>query len=821
MFSALRKIAFKLVILAGIPVVGALLLALELANGARDRARTAEAIGSIEDLAELSARMTDTVNELQTERAKAALALGLRQAAESPSARQQQADAAFDAQEKRTDTSVRTMEAFLVRRDVSRMPPRLQGDLLRARAALRRAPAERAHLASGGASISGLLDYYGTTNDALIDATAALTRLSDDGDMLRALSSLVEVMQVQECESRKHALLSHTFAAGEFAPGTYRYLVTLVTEQGVHAASLLSFATADQVALYRQTLVRPVSAQAADMLKRALEATEGGLDVDVDQWFDAQASRVRDLVGVERTLASRTREIARSKLAESRRAMLYGEGLAVCVVLVSLGLATIIGRGITRSVLALVNVAGKVQQEKDFSLRAPRTTRDEVGTLTDAFNEMLTVIQQRDRALGSHRENLERVVLERTQELSKRNEDMRLVLDTVAQGLVTVDRAGRISAERSRAFEVFFGRPGPDATFFDHIAGADAELSGALQRQWTQVMSDADSETRAAGGDKHRWQIGARHFELAYQPTLQLDRVTGALLSISDITAETAEATAREQLEKELQLAQKLEGVGQLAAGVAHEINTPMQYVGDNVLFVERAFVKLGEHLSDVYAAASSMGDPLVDAEIEASKVRLKLGYLLKNVPKALRDSSEGILHVSNIVRAMKSFAHVDGDEKTTGDVNQSIRDTLMVAQNEYKSFAVIETDLADIPKISCFPGRLNEVLLNLIVNAAHAVAAAKRDGAGKISVTSRAADGVVAVTIADNGVGIPENIRGKVFDPFFTTKEVGKGTGQGLSIARSIIVDAHGGTLSFESAPGAGTAFTLRLPVDGHARLA
>ncbi len=190
-------------------------------------------------------------------------------------------------------------------------------------------------------------------------------------------------------------------------------------------------------------------------------------------------------------------------------------------------------------------------------------------------------------------------------------------------------------------------------------------------------------------------------------------------------------------------------------------------------------------------------------------------------MPKALRDSKAGIEHVSNIVRAMKSFAHVDDQEKTTGDINQAIRDTLMVAQNEYKSVAAVDTDLGELPAVVCFPGRLNQVFLNLIVNAAHAVADAKRESGGKIKVSSRAEDGVVAVTVADNGVGIPEPIQRRVFDPFFTTKAVGRGTGQGLSLARSIVVDAHGGTLSFETQPGEGTAFTIRLPIDGRSRLA
>ena len=283
------------------------------------------------------------------------------------------------------------------------------------------------------------------------------------------------------------------------------------------------------------------------------------------------------------------------------------------------------------------------------------------------------------------------------------------------------------------------------------------------------------------------------------------------------------EVIARERLEKELRLAQKLEGIGQLAAGIAHEINTPMQYVGDNVTFLTRAFAKLSEHVAVADAALTGeTAKSLEEARglLDASRAQLKLKFLLENVPKSLRDAASGIEHVSSIVRAMKSFAHVDHDEKVTGDINQAIRDTLMVAQSEYKSVANVETDLGELPPVICFLGRLNQVFLNLIVNAAHAISEAKPATGGKIRVVSRVKDNVVTVTISDNGGGVPEGIHDKIFDQFFTTKPVGKGTGQGLSLARGIVVEAHGGTLSFETAQGKGTTFHIRLPVDGRSKL-
>jgi PAS domain S-box-containing protein len=275
------------------------------------------------------------------------------------------------------------------------------------------------------------------------------------------------------------------------------------------------------------------------------------------------------------------------------------------------------------------------------------------------------------------------------------------------------------------------------------------------------------------------------------------------------------EVETRERLENELRLAQKLEGIGQLAAGIAHEINTPMQYIADNVVFLSESFEQLLARLSlmnELVGQDVSQARELLAANAE----EISLDFLLAEVPKALTSSREGIEHVSGIVKAMKSFARADQSEKAASDVNQLIRDTLAVAQNEYKNVAIVETQLGELPLVTCFASRLNQVILNLVVNAAHAIADARPAGLGKIKVGSCCRDGFVEVTIADNGCGIPSEIQHRVFDQFFTTKAVGRGTGQGLAIARSIVVEAHGGTLSFDSEIGAGTKFTMRIPIEG-----
>lgn len=279
------------------------------------------------------------------------------------------------------------------------------------------------------------------------------------------------------------------------------------------------------------------------------------------------------------------------------------------------------------------------------------------------------------------------------------------------------------------------------------------------------------------------------------------------------------EAATRERLENDLRLAQKLEAIGQLAAGVAHEINTPMQYIGDNVSFLSRAFERLGQHFAlvkQLVAAGDAAEIDRLRQELAAAQKKMRLDFMLEQIPKALGASQDGVAHVSNIVRAMKSFARFDQGEKAQADINQALRDTLVVAQNEYKNVATVETDLGDIPPVNCFIGRLNQVFLNLVVNAAHAIADKRQEGPGRIRVSSRAVDGLLEVKIADNGCGVPTEIRHRIFEQFFTTKEVGRGTGQGLSIARNIIVEAHGGSIEFESEVDAGTVFCIRIPIDG-----
>ncbi len=283
------------------------------------------------------------------------------------------------------------------------------------------------------------------------------------------------------------------------------------------------------------------------------------------------------------------------------------------------------------------------------------------------------------------------------------------------------------------------------------------------------------------------------------------------------------EMKARLQVETDLRQAHKLESVGRLASGVAHEINTPVQFVSDSVHFLRDATTDLLTmigHLREVEASVLNGTPSLEAAEAAAYAAETAdLPYLIENMPKAIDRALDGLERVATIVRSMKEFAHPDAIEMAPVDLNRAIESTLVIARNEYKYVADVVTDFAVLPPVRCHAGDVNQAVLNIVVNAAHAIAdvVSGTPARGRITVRTRLeADEWVVVTITDTGGGIPVAIRDRVFDPFFTTKEVGRGTGQGLAIARVIVVDRHRGELTIDSEVGRGTTFFMRLPLHG-----
>jgi signal transduction histidine kinase len=265
-------------------------------------------------------------------------------------------------------------------------------------------------------------------------------------------------------------------------------------------------------------------------------------------------------------------------------------------------------------------------------------------------------------------------------------------------------------------------------------------------------------------------------------------------------------------LQAQLIQAQKLEAIGQLASGVAHEINTPMQYIGDNLSALTSNFDDLIAFQSQLHEIADDTFRPKLNALIDDHD----LEFIMTDSPKALKEALEGVARVSEIVEAMNTFSHVETSRlKQTVNLNETLNSALTLSRRSYKYIAEIKTDFdATIGEIDCYPGELSQVILNLIINAVHAIEA-KPSGTGMIHVGTRKLNSnEVEIIIADNGIGIPEEIQEKVFNLFFTTKPVGKGTGQGLSLAHNIVVEKHKGKLFFESRLNKGTSFHIHLPI-------
>jgi len=304
--------------------------------------------------------------------------------------------------------------------------------------------------------------------------------------------------------------------------------------------------------------------------------------------------------------------------------------------------------------------------------------------------------------------------------------------------------------------------------------------------------------------------------------TLEL-RVVERTSSLVDANrALAAEMRMRTAMEIDLRHAQKLEAVGRLAAGIAHEINTPIQFIGDSIRFAREGL----DDLEGVFLGYRAMSQSILDgapsatlaATTAARADEVDVPYLLEQMPLALERALDGIDRVAGIVRSVKQFAYPDRAEMAVADINLAVTSTIAVAVSEYKDVADVWTELGELPPVVCHIGEINQVVLNLIVNAAHAIGDLVRGtpARGRITVrTSRDADHVV-IEVADTGPGIPETVRAHIFDVFFTTKEVGRGTGQGLAIARAVVVDKHGGQLTFDSALGAGTRFYIRIPIAG-----
>jgi PAS domain S-box-containing protein len=420
----------------------------------------------------------------------------------------------------------------------------------------------------------------------------------------------------------------------------------------------------------------------------------------------------------------------------------------------------------------------------------------------------------RERYLVEHSVQLaSREMQELNAKLSQEHDTLVSVFRAALVGLATADREGRVSVF-NRALEEVIGFSSQEVVgrfLWEFMPAEDVE---AVQRVYGDVIAG-----RVATNREQRRLI-AKDGHVAFAD-IGLTAVRDDEGKTQLVIASVEDVTARSRLEVELRHSQKLESVGRLAAGIAHEINTPIQFVGDNVKFLSGAFEQLIA-LCDSYRTACDRAASAPLSAEDLARLRREeevadLEYVRTNVVTSIASTLDGVGRVARIVKSMKAFAHPDRGERATADLNEALRDTLTVATNELKYVAAVETDFGEIPAVPCFVSDLNQVFLNLLVNAAHAVGdvVGNTGRLGVIRVRTYLEGSAVVIAISDTGTGIPVTVQGRIFDPFFTTKEVGKGTGQGLALARAVVVDKHGGALTFETEMGKGTTFFVRIPFD------
>ncbi|MET0387785.1 MAG: ATP-binding protein [Polyangiales bacterium] len=443
-------------------------------------------------------------------------------------------------------------------------------------------------------------------------------------------------------------------------------------------------------------------------------------------------------------------------------------------------------------VLAVVELFGRIRESDDA--------------------ELLRVLELAGAqiALAELRERADRRAEHAQSEADAARELLEAVLDCAPAFIAAVDRHGAIqfvnkaTANRSRDSMV-------GTSWTEHVAAADQARIGAVLQS---VLADGTVRSYETSAQTVDGTSG--HYVNYVGPMHRGREITGAVLVAQDVTE-------LRRAELALSESQRLASIGTLAAGVAHEINTPLQFINDNVEFLRDAtsdLLALPPQVVQLSATLAEGASPALKArlsELDAQLARLDYDYLRDNVPQAVALCVDGLERVTTIVRSLKEFSHPAHQVMVGVDLNRAIMATLTVARNEYKYVAELETVLGDIPPVVCHVNQINQAVLNILINACHAIADQTRitGRLGVIRVRTFLEGQRVVIAIRDTGTGIPVEARGRIFDPFFTTKEVGRGTGQGLAMAWNTVKKTHGGELSFETTLGEGTEFFIRLPVE------
>ena len=485
---------------------------------------------------------------------------------------------------------------------------------------------------------------------------------------------------------------------------------------------------------------------------------------------------------------------------------------------------------VTSRIISLSRSVIGVRLSGHLADRVPIKGKDEISSLGNAINEMLQSLEAADYRLRHSRDELEKLIEDRTAELVQVNLDLKheitehelgrkalseayneihLIISSISSIMIGVDNKGMVTLWNDVASKLL-------SLSSDDVVGLDFF---ALPINWNRekIAQEAaecvksNKNIRMADILLRHQTDGIRILGITLTPLFLKDKEHPGFLLIG------ADITERRLLEDQVGRSNKLEAIGQLAAGVAHEINTPTQLVGSNLRFLGQQLDTILGWLDKLHqqkdAAKTESKIPSLIIGSEKDVTLAQLEYFKQEAPKAIEQSLEGIDRISHIVTAMRFFTHPGSENKEIADLNQIIQNAISLSRNEWKIIAEIKTDFdPNLPEVECLPIELSQVVLNIIINAIHAIQDSGEEK-GQIVIVSRQAGELIEVSITDNGTGIPKEIQSKIFDPFFTTKDIGRGTGQGLAIAYTVIVKKHGGTLEFESETGKGTTFIISLP--------
>ena len=437
----------------------------------------------------------------------------------------------------------------------------------------------------------------------------------------------------------------------------------------------------------------------------------------------------------------------------------------------------------------------------------------------------LELLERRIKRERAARKAAETLLEQKSREVFEANEQLRdladqtkAIVETAAEGIVTYDQEGIIQSFNRSAQKIFRQESAVGLNvrqLFECGEATEDALFATANSSASEISEEGDPivpepiEVVAVRGNGKTFLS-----EIAISCTSLREKVTFAAL-IRDLSR-------RKKLEARLSQAQKMESVGQLAAGIAHEINTPIQFLGNNIQFLQGAFDDLGEllNLFESLAQAVRSGSPTDElmANIETQSELADLPFLREEFPSAIEQSMEGIDRVATIVRAMKEFSQPSSDSKSSVDINHAIENALAVSVSQYRDVARVETSLdPSIAPVSCLGAQINQVLLNVITNASEAIEEHREPGTGLIKLSTRSIGDAIEIRCEDNGPGIPTEIIDRIFDPFFTTKEVGKGTGQGLAFVYDVIVNKHDGAIQAQSPAEGGTTLVMTIPVANH----